>query len=328
MGTINCSIGIFAYNEEKNIGKVIEAVLFQNLQEAGVDEIFIIASGCTDRTVEIARKFESQSPKMNYSVPRDGVSLRASSFGNSHPRPKGRGIPAAEIKIIVQKEREGKYSAINLFLKLAKNDTLIMESADTIPDKNAIENLVRPFANPKIGMTGAKPVPIDNPNTFMGYTTHLLWNLHHWISLKTPKMGEMVAFRKVFSKIPQTSVDEAYIESVIKGKGYEILYIPEAIVYNKGPANISDFLLQRRRIHCGHLQLNQETGYQVTTSNLASLTKLVFKNLKPDFKCLFFLVGAVFLEMVGSFLGWWDYKVNQKSHVVWGSARSTKELKR
>jgi len=36
--------------------------------------------------------------KMNYPVPRDGVSLRASSFGGFHPRPKRRGILAAKIK--------------------------------------------------------------------------------------------------------------------------------------------------------------------------------------------------------------------------------------
>lgn len=52
---------------------------------------------------------------MNYPAPRGGVSLRASSFGNFHPRRKRRGILAAEIKIMDFEEVVRKRQSIRRF---------------------------------------------------------------------------------------------------------------------------------------------------------------------------------------------------------------------
>jgi len=290
---IKCSIGIFAYNEEKNIGKLLEAILNQKLNQVEIEEIFVVGDGCTDRTIPIAEE-----------------------FAKKHQR----------IKVLAQEKRRGKASIVNLFLRSAKNEILVMESADTLPEKNTVENLVNPFSNPTVGMVGVRPVPVDNPKTFMGYTAHLLWELHHQISLEEPKMGEMVAFRNIIKEIPPTAVDEAYIEGFIKNKGYKVIYQPDAIVYNKGPENISDFLRQRRRIYWGHLDLKEKTGYQVSTSRPFKTLFLIFKNFKFSFRNLIFTPGAIFLEGLGRFLGWWDYKIKKKSHIVWDVAKSTKNL--
>jgi len=289
---MKCSIGIFAYNEEKNIGKLLEAILTQELNKIQIEEIFIIADGCTDKTVNIAKDFAKKDRR---------------------------------IKILSQRERQGKSKALNCFLKAAKNDILIIESGDTLPEKNTLENLIKPFSDLRVGMTGARPVPIDNPKSFMGFVTHLLWQLHHQISLDNPKMGEMVAFRKVFKSIPQTSVDEAYIEGLLKKMGYQIVYVPQAIVYNKGPENIKDFLRQRKRIFWGHYHLKKDIGYQVSTINVFKILYFVFKNFKFNFQYLFFTPAVIFLEALARFLGWLDYKTG-KSHIVWDIAESTKSL--
>lgn len=289
---MKCSLGIFAYNEEKNIGKLLETVLTQELNQVQIEEIFVFADGCTDKTISIAQDFAKKD---------------------------------ARIKILTEKKRMGKSMAVNIFLNLAKNDILVMESGDTIPGKNTVENLVRPFFNKNVGMVGSRPVPLDNPKTFMGFATHLLWELHHQISLVNPKMGEMVAFRKVFKKIPLTAVDEAYIEGLIREKGYQIIYLPQAIVYNKGPENIRDFLRQRRRIFCGHFQLRKEIGHRVSTLDIARTCSLILKDFKFNFQYLFFTPAVIFLEALSRFLGWWDYKTG-KSHLIWEIAESTKNL--
>jgi len=292
---MKCSLGIFAHNEEKNIGKLLEAILNQKLNQVEIEEIFVVGDGCTDRTIPIAEEWAKRDQR---------------------------------IKVIDKEKREGKFSIVNLFLAEAKNDILVMESGDTLPEKNTVENLVKPFSNPTVGMVGVRPVPVDNPKTFMGYTAHLLWELHHQISLRNPKMGEMVAFRKIIKEIPPTAVDEAYIEGFIKNQGYKIIYQPDAIVYNKGPETISDFLRQRRRIYWGHLHLKDKTGYKVSTLNPLKTFSLIFKNFKFSFRNLIFTLGAIFLEGLGRFLGWWDYKISKKNHIVWNIAESTKDLNR
>ncbi|PIS34967.1 MAG: hypothetical protein COT36_04835 [Parcubacteria group bacterium CG08_land_8_20_14_0_20_38_56] len=297
---MRCSVGIFAHNEEKNIGKLLEAVLNQKLNQVSIDEIIVVASGCIDKTVPIAKEFAKKDSR---------------------------------IKVLVQEKREGKASAINLFLKSAKNDILVIESGDTIPEKDTLENLVKPFSDNGIGMSGARPMPVNDTRTFMGFVVNLLWGIHHQISLRNPKMGEMIAFRNIFQSIPKdTAVDEASIEVILKNKGYKLCYCPEAIVYNKGPENIKDFLKQRRRIYFGHLALRKENNYQVSTLNLRATFYLLFKSLRsvgaPTPYKFFFVPGAILLEMMARFLGWWDYKVNKHNHVIWKVAKSTKDLSR
>ena len=72
--------------------------------------------------------------------------------------------------------------------------------------------------------------------------------------------------RKVFERIPpHTAVDEASVEPLIRGQGYTVRYVPEAVVYNKGPDTVEDFLRQRRRIYAGHLEMQHQLGYSVST---------------------------------------------------------------
>ena len=78
---------------------------------------------------------------------------------------------------MVQDQRFGKASAINLFLKNTSADIYVIESGDTLPGKDTIEKLLRPFLVSEIGMTGGHPLPQDDPNRFLGFTIHLLRRL-------------------------------------------------------------------------------------------------------------------------------------------------------
>lgn len=100
-----------------------------------------------------------------------------------------------------------------------------MESADTIPGEETIERLCRVFADKNVGMAGGHPIPKNTKNSLADYASNLIWRLHHQIALKHPKCGELIAFRKVFDRIPMdVAVDEAWIEYEISGLGelYEI----------------------------------------------------------------------------------------------------------
>ena len=53
--SIACSIGIMAYNEEANIGRLLEALVSQRTAKVTLSEIVVVASGCTDRTEAIVQ---------------------------------------------------------------------------------------------------------------------------------------------------------------------------------------------------------------------------------------------------------------------------------
>jgi glycosyltransferase involved in cell wall biosynthesis len=294
MEKVPITIGITAHNEEANIGKLLQIMRQQTLNIVEPCEIIVIASGCTDRTEEVVRQ----------EMPKDD-----------------------RIRLLVQEKREGKASAINLYLKHQTERVLVLCSADLQPELDAIEKIAAPFSDPEMGMTSCRPVPVNDPNTFMGFAAHMLWNLHHAINASGGfKAGEMIAFRKIFERIPHhTSVDEASIEPVIRGQGYEVEYIADAIVYNKGPDTVADFLRQRRRIYAGHLDVKALLGYSVSTMSGGVILKSLLHNLDWRPKQLVWTVGVVALEVYGRFLGKRDFK-NRRDHTVWEIATSTKTL--
>ena len=289
-----CSVGIMAYNEEANIGQLIKAILEEEFKTYKLLELIVVASGCTDRTEEIVREWERKNPL---------------------------------VKLITQEKREGKASAINLFLQYAQGEVIILISADTIPQKGALEKLLKPLWEEDIGMTGGRPVPVNEPNNFMGFCVCFLWLLHHRIAMKSPKMGEAIAFKNAFLKIPiSSSVDEANIEPLIRGQGFKLRYVPDAVIHNKGPTDVSDFLRQRRRIFAGHLALKKEQGYIVSTMNIWRIISVLLPIIPLNPVKLSWLLGLIFLEAYGRFLGFWDYYMKGKKHSIWEVSKTTKQL--
>jgi biofilm PGA synthesis N-glycosyltransferase PgaC len=293
---INTSIGICAHNEERNIGKLLDALLGQETNVVSIIQILVV-SYSTDETNEIVEKYKRRDSR---------------------------------IELVLQKKRDGKASAVNLFLKEATGDVLVLESADTLPKKSAIEKLVEPFLDSNVGMTGGRPIPTNTRRKFMGVVSYLLWKLHHEVSaadVENPKCGEIIAFRNIIKNIPNdTAVDEAWIEMAVRKKGFALRYAPDAVVYNHGPESVSDFLKQRRRIHSGHLHLKEKGGYEVSTMKVSKILKVIPRVVGHSLKELFFFVGAVFLEVYGRFLGAYDFYIKKRNPYVWDMAASTKDV--
>ncbi|HOD18419.1 MAG TPA: glycosyltransferase [Candidatus Cloacimonadota bacterium] len=289
-----CSIGVIAYNEAGNIIKLLQSLCNQKLSRVEIAEVIVVSSACTDGTDDLV-----------------------SEFATTHP----------QVSLICQKERKGKSSAINLFLQKAKSEILIIESGDTIPAADTIEKLVLPFKDRKIGATGGRPVPVNDENTVMGYAVHLLWRMHHRMALISPKLGEMIAFRKLFDSIPTDSaVDEASIEAIVRAKGYKLKYVPDAVIYNKGPETWRDFVKQRRRIQNGHLWLKQKYHYKVASQESGLMLKIFWQELKERPLQIFKLFLAMLMEAYCRILGSYDFYVKKKNPFAWEISSSTKNL--
>src|SRR5437868_11437728 len=293
---IRCSIGIMAYNEEANIERTLQSVLEQTGPSIHIDEVIVVASGCTDRTVPIVAEMALQEPR---------------------------------IHLCVQEKREGKASAINLFLKQAISPVVVLIGADIIPEISAIEHLCSPFKGLSIGMVGGRPVPINDPDTMMGHAVHLLWRLHDRVARVYPKLGEVIAFRNVISGIPADSaVDEISIQALISQLGYKLLYKPNCVLYNKGPVNTRDFLKQRRRIYAGHLKVLKQQNYQASTMKVTPNARQLiacrdFTMSNP--KQAVWTLGAILLEGYARVQGHYDYR-RKREHHIWQAVASTKDL--
>lgn len=293
---INCSIGVFAHNEEANILHLLKALTNQKLCKVAIREIIVVSSASTDRTDDLVRDYAMQH---------------------------------SEVTLYTQTRREGKSSAINLFMKHAREQILVVVSGDVIPAENTIELIVSSFSDAAVGATGGKPVPVNESVSLIGYSVNLLWRLHHRMALISPKLGEMIAFRKVMDSIPQESaVDEASIEAIVKQNGLQLRYIPEAVIHNKGPENIADFIKQRRRIQNGHLWLAKQQQYRVISQDKGILLSIIKEELKQRPQDTLRLTLTILLEIYCRILGSWDFYVRAKNPFTWEIAKSTKQLKR
>jgi hypothetical protein len=155
-----------------------------------------------------------------------------------------------------------------------------------------------------------------------------LWGLHHKLALNHPKLGELIAFRRIFERIPAYSaVDEASIETLVCGQAYQMRYVPDALVFNRGPATVTDFLKQRRRIHAGHIRLKQIQGYHVATMSGVRILATLLSSPVWHWRWFALTPVIVALEVWGRCLGWYDVHFADRSHTVWDQAVSTKKVK-
>lgn len=296
MKKIQISVGVFAYNEVNNIKKVLAALLNQKDDLVDISEIIVVSSASTDGTDEAVLEMAKIHKK---------------------------------IKLIAEKERNGKSAAINKFIKASKSDILVIESADTIPAEDCVQKMIVPFLDKKIGMTGGRPIPENEENTLIGFAVNMMWRMHHKMAMKSPKLGEMVAFRKIFEKIPdESAVDEASIEALIKKNGYSLFYVEDAIIYNKGPENISDFIKQRKRIAAGHLWLIDTEDYEVTSQNGLLLLTLLIGEIKRNPMKIHYIIGTMLLEIFSRIMGSYEYKIKKKNPFKWEMIKSSKKLEK
>jgi cellulose synthase/poly-beta-1,6-N-acetylglucosamine synthase-like glycosyltransferase len=293
---MKCSVGITAYNEEANIGQLLQAMLDQRLYSVEISEIIVVASGCEDRTVDIVQEYVAKDPR---------------------------------IKLVVQECREGKTSAVNLFLQHAKEDICVLESGDTLPGEDSIEKMVRMFEDPQVGMTGAQKVPVNAPQHIIGYLSHLRLKMEHQLCLEIPRTGELIAFRKVFDHIPpDVAMDEAFVEALIIKGGMQVCYAPDAVVFNMGPETLGDFVRQRRRNFAGHLYLKDKYGYKVSSLENSRVLRIATEEVWSAIRLIYTLAALAGIEAFSRLLGAYDYHIKGKKHVVWDMAWTTKKVER
>ncbi|MCL4430218.1 MAG: glycosyltransferase [Chloroflexi bacterium] len=228
------TVGICAFNEEKNIGTLLNNVLYE--QELPVNsEVLVVCSGCTDTTTDIVQKFAAKDSRL---------------------------------KVNIEDKRSGKASAINYILSNATGDVILFVSADTLPKKGSFSRLISKLQMPNVGIVCGNPMPINPPTSIVGRLVQLLWNFHGHVFEELNDSGlarhatEIFCIRKgIVDKIPAETVnDDAYLAVTAKKKGWLIKFDAQSQVLICGPNSFQEYFQQRRRIIFGHFQIRKLTG--------------------------------------------------------------------
>ena len=281
------------HNDGANIGPLLARLL----EEPDVGQIVVVASGCDDGTV-----------------------AAVSSVTAAHPD---------TVRLYVEKERSGKVSAVNFGLAQLRTPVMVVVSGDVLPERGAIAKVVEALQGPGVGLAGGRPMPVNGSGTPIGHAAHLLWRLHHRLALHQPKLGEMIALRaEAVVALPRTSVDEACFQALLEHAGWRSVYVPEALVWNRGPGTRADFISQRRQIHTGHLWLRRRQHYAVPSLRLGLLRSELWADVRTEPKGmhprqLAWTAAAVGMEAWARLLARLDYLQGKENH-VWAMVESTK----
>ncbi|MGD1060602.1 MAG: glycosyltransferase [Methanomassiliicoccales archaeon] len=290
------SIGVCAYNEENNLLPCLQSISSQELSGFELVETIVVSSGSTDRTDEIARAYEKRDPRA---------------------------------KLVVQQERKGKNAAINLFMGLAKGDILVLVNADNRLTPGCLQALLEPFRDPKVGVAGGHPVPTNPKDSFSGFAVHMLWDMHHRVALIDPKIGELMAFRPLGLVLPEgTQSDEDLIRMESEKRGLRTVYVPGAVVNNRGPGDIGDFLRQRARVNIGERYMRRWYGVRFSTWDIGSLMKAYAGFASDNRRHLLRVFVAVLMEIGARGYASLHVALNKGDRPVWEQVRSTKDFGR
>ncbi len=230
---LKLSVLVCAYNEERNLPNFLGAVLGSKGPSFELLELVCVASGCTDRTVEILREKQREDPR---------------------------------IHVIIQRQRLGKASAVAEGMAVARGDVVLIENADTVPAPGAIEALSAPFQQPEVTLVCSRPVPAPGTKSITDGFARLLWSVHDQVSRLVPKAGEAFALRRLGIPIPSDIEDDDTFLGICAGTmGGKSVYAPDAVVLNRVPASPKEFLRQRYRINRQQMGLWRRKGMITST---------------------------------------------------------------
>lgn len=294
------SVGICAYNEEQNIGQLLNNILNHKTKHH-LEKIIVVASGCTDRTNEIVNKWVQKDKR---------------------------------VRLIVEPKRKGKYSAVNLVLANNQSEILVMTDADCLWQDKAIDCMLPNFDKPNIGAVCGKTVPLNPKDTFWGYIADFRYRLfdhHAWENTRKGIFchlsGYLYAMKKgIVDKMPAIIQDDYYIGHTIYWKGYKIYYEPHAIVNIMHPTSFRALIKQRRRIRLGHMELRKLTGHHISTTNPIQIIPSVLRHMNYTPLKIIYTFIVVCCEQWAVYLARRDFKKG-RIKLAWDYVDGSKRLK-
>lgn len=295
--TPRISIGIPAYNEERNIRALLKNILAQRVSVGELTEIIVFSDGSSDRTNDEVRAVRDD-----------------------------------RIIFIDSKERRGQSLGQNEILIRATGDVLILLNADVLPVRNDfIDEISAPIlANASVGLVGGATVPVPTEHFFEEviarghrFKVHVYEGLNGRDNLYLCQ-GAVRAFSKPLYKefrwkdgYPEDSF--SYLSA--QAHGFRFAYAPEAQVYFRVPGTMSDHLKQSHRFASGAAKLAKHFGedkideaYKIPrTKILEMFTKSIFRDPLHMISYAAVLIYArFFARKVANYSSHWDVSQSSK----------------
>jgi len=165
----------------------------------------------------------------------------------------------------------GKPAALNYAFSKATGDIILSTDGDVYLDKYAVKNLLKKFADPRVGIVSGRLVPVNSRDTIFGYWAHLLSfvgaHRHKIVKEKNKQFFGASGYfygirREALVNLPENSLDDAVLSSIVYQNGYRIAYAANARVLVVFPTTFSDWCRQKVRNLVGNIKMRTDYNLQ------------------------------------------------------------------
>ncbi len=171
------------------------------------------------------------------------------------------------ISLMHQPERRGKIAAVKRAIKEVDTPICIFSDANTLLNPDAIKNIVRHFADQKVGaVAGEKRIYIPEESAASAAGEGIYWKYESFLKRMDSELysvvgaaGELFAIRTdLFPEIPaDTIIEDFYLTVSIAMAGFKVVYEPEAYAMETGSASVEEEYKRKIRICAGGFQAIQ-----------------------------------------------------------------------
>lgn len=223
--TPSVSIIMSAFNEEEVIGDTLRRCL-ELEYPADRLEILVGSDGSTDQTVEVAKSIASPL-------------IRVFDFPN----------------------RRGKAAVVSGCVREASGDLLVFTDANTLLARDALQNLIRHFDNPRVGAVCGelRLVSADGGALQEGF----YWRYEVVLKILESRLhgvlganGAIYALRReLFPQVADNIItDDFVIPMKVQSRGLRVVYDPEAVATEQATPSVTSEFRRRVRIGAGNWQ--------------------------------------------------------------------------
>lgn len=285
------SVLIPAYNEDRNIYKLLVTLLSQNQKNWFLSRILVVCDGSKDKTAQEVLRLKSR-----------------------------------KIKLIRHDARKGKPFRINEGFKILNSDIVLTIDADVvIKSKDVLNKIVDGFNDKHVQLVSGSAFPML-PTKFIEkamYEGVNIWNIAR-SNVRNSEMyfceGQIRAFKRTLYKdikFPDKSADDVYpflyLNDVEKFR-----YVEEAKVYYRLPSTVKDLISQQRRylrsmkLHTNNFSKKMISKYFVITDK--DKYEATFLNIKKN--SLWTVVYLIIMVLIKFDALFFNYETNAKWEIL------------
>jgi len=211
---------ITAYNEEKNIRVKLKSTLELDYPKEKL-EIIVASDGSTDKTDDIVKEFADRG-----------------------------------VRLFRVEGRQGKTETQNQAVRVARGEIIIFSDATTVYERLAIRNIVRNYADLRVGAVSGRYKYFDTDKTQIGRGAIAFWDYENFIKTRQTKIWTITGCcgciysvsKRLYADLPKHIISDLVEPLKILEQGYRIVFEPDALAYETTCSRSDDEFRMRVRV--------------------------------------------------------------------------------